>query len=110
MAKRGGFDEEARNECHFCFRLMDQVETERTDAQLAMVAQLAFYVFDLLPWDAVWDSLGQRYDLVALAGWVAEVAGRPEDARDCYTALHVIGTGYCAVAEQGLARLRMATV
>ena len=107
LAKRSDFDDEARADCQFCFRLMDQVETERTDAQLAIVAQLAFYVMDLLPWDGVWESLGQRHDLIALAGWVAEIAGRVDDARQCYNRLHVIGTGYCAVAEQGIARLKM---
>ena len=61
---------------------------------------------DLLPWDGVWESLGDRHDPIALAGWVAEVAERTDDARQCYNYLTSLALATVTVAEQGIARLR----
>ena len=42
----------------------------------------------------------------ALAGWLAETIGCNDEAEEAYRHIYgIVGTGYRAVAEQGLARL-----
>ena len=55
LAQRLGYEDQARADCESCFQLMDLVEVERTNAELATVARLAFYAMGLLPWQSVWE-------------------------------------------------------
>lgn len=105
---RLGEADAANEDLQYCFRLMDIIETERTSQEVTSTARLAFFGLRFLPWDVVWEPIAQlssSQEVQALAAWLAECLGDNEAAAQGWRHLCNIGSGFCAVAEQGLARL-----
>ncbi len=107
---RLGHEAEAEEDMRICYRLLDGPGIERTAVDVSAVAQLAFYALGFLTWETVWGpivKLKEGQYLQALAAWVAESYHHREDAMVAYRHLHQIGSGWCGIAEQGLARTGM---
>lgn len=111
LLARNGHEEEARECLEYCFALMDKIESERTDIEIATISRLAMFALGYLPWEVAWEPiavLSNNADLQAMASWIAESFGHREAAIEAYRLLHSsIGSGFRMVAEQGLARLNM---
>lgn len=108
LCMRLGQQERAQEDMQYCFRLMDVIETERTSQEVTSTARLAFYGLHFLPWHVVWEPIAQlthSRDLQALAAWLAESLGDHAAAAEAYVHLSEIGSGFCKVAEQGMARI-----
>lgn len=108
---RNGREDAAAVCLEACFALMDKIESERTDIEIATISRLAMFALGYLPWDVAWEPiavLNNNADLQAIAAWLAESFGHREAAIHAYRLLHSsLGSGFRMVAEQGLARLQM---
>lgn len=92
----------------FCFRLMDVIEVERTSLEISCTARLAFFGLGYLPWNVVWEPIARTHrgqHLQAVAAFLAECLGHEAEAAMAWRHLHQVGSGYCQVAAQGLARI-----
>jgi len=108
MLLRQGREDEAKDDLHVCFRLMDIIEVERTSQEVTATARLAFYGLGYLPWDVIWEpiqAIRRGQELQALAGWLAEGLGHRVEAAQAYRHLKAAGDGYAQVAREGLTRL-----
>ncbi|MBA3846205.1 MAG: hypothetical protein H0X45_06135 [Planctomycetes bacterium] len=115
LCRRVGRIQEAQEEFERCFAYTDVLARERSDPGLIWAARLGAYALELTPWQTVVDALRLRIDdhdalpLEAIAGWIAEVLGRIDDARHVYRALiDTPGHGLVGWATAGLERLETA--
>ncbi len=94
-----------------CFTLMDKIESERTDTEIATVSRLSMFALGFMPWSVAWEPLtilDTSPDLQALAAWIAESFGYTHEAVEGYRHLYSsLGSGFRGIAEQGMARLGM---
>ncbi len=108
LARSIGEEGIAQEDLRVCFELMDVIETERTNPEIAVATRLAFAAMDLLPFQTAWEpvaALAHQQGLQALAAFVAECFGHPDWAERIYRHLHVPGSGFYEFSGKGLARL-----
>lgn len=108
IARLLGRHERASRDFESCFKLMDVIETQRTNPEIAITTRLVLYAMDFLPWPVCWSpiaGLKRSRDLQALAALVALSHGHVEDAREALTVLLQEGTGYRHLATEYLAIL-----
>jgi len=108
IAKLEGREDYWREEIQHCFELMDVLEVQRTDPELAVTARLAFFSLSYLPWNVVWspiEGLFRGQTLQALAAFVAETHDDLEAATEAYRHLDNVGSGFVEFARAGLGRL-----
>ncbi len=115
LCRHVGRIQESQEEFERCFAYTDVLSRERSDPGLIWAARLGGYALELTPWATVTDALMFGIDdhyalpLEALTGWIAEVLGRPDDARHVYRALiKRSGHGLVGWAAGSLARLETA--
>ncbi|MFM2091068.1 MAG: hypothetical protein RLZZ127_1557 [Planctomycetota bacterium] len=111
LALRAGDTAGAQADIEWCFRLTDQLETNRTSSVLLFAARMGCWCLGFLPWELVEEGLDVLDGnlvfppLLSTAAWVAEHRGERDLAIRLWHRVHAGGRGYRRVAEQGLARL-----
>lgn len=108
---RSNQPELAQADLQWCFGLTDRVETERNSLVLLYAARMGCYGLGYLPSALMTDGLLRLSltpagtALIAVAGWVAENRGEPDDATTIWQTLLAGDTGFGLIARQSLARL-----
>jgi serine/threonine protein kinase len=111
LALRAGDTAGAQADIDWCFRLTDQLETNRTSSVLLFSARMGCWCLGFLPWELVEEGLDVIEGnlvfppLLATAAWIAEHRGERDLAVRLWHRLAAAGAGYAPVAAQGLARL-----
>jgi hypothetical protein len=111
LALRAGDSAAAQADIDWCFRLTDQLETNRTSSVLLFCARMGCWCLGFLPWELVEEGLDVIEGnlvfppLLATAAWIAEHRGERDLAVRLWHRLAAAGAGYRPVAAHGLARL-----
>ncbi len=108
LRARAGDAAGASTELMRCFEFTDRLETDRSDHVMLQATRLGCYGLGFIPWALVWETLGadarepHLTPFAALAAWLADCLGNRDDARQAWEFLLTEGSGFAALARQGL--------
>ncbi|MBA3846290.1 MAG: hypothetical protein H0X45_06580, partial [Planctomycetes bacterium] len=112
LRARAGDAVGASTELMRCFEFTDRLETDRSDHVMLQATRLGCYGLGFIPWALVWETLGvdarepHLAPFAALASWLADCLGNGDDAKQGWTFLLAEGSGFAALARQGLERTK----